>query len=653
MFSTEQAYPPREPSDAQSPQGGRLKSVRLLQIARSDGEVRPGGDLVSQRTDISGVVLAVTVKLYVDVIAALAGVEVPSLDGAADAEVAREIKDVEPMLPAERERSISRSVVYDDVVIPGRNDVLHYGEDGVLLVVGRYNNENAQKRASIHQRVPSSYYQVFPHWWLSVKSAKSAILLRSIMCHVSSAVYAVWNGSMDHKKILIISEFIAPVRAVASIRWSSYAKYLARDFGYEVTVLTNQKCFDGSDNGRKPYQYDASLESNLEWFEIAYIPSSMPQTCANAFFNLGYHVLEGARKSAVRDSHQRGASRSQTQRMLKSSFPERVFELVDGSCGKAFVSAGLKADIDFSSFDVMISTYGPIWPHRLAKIIKKRHPHICWIADFRDPLVRSRRTNTPKRRALAGLVTEGADCVTTVSRGFVDGLYLPESRRVAVLDNGFDVTDASDDLGQSEKGPGFRLVYTGTLYSDDTSRQDMSPLFQSLERLIDAGEVDSADVTVEYAGKNSDLFLSTSSRFPRVSSVDHGLVPRDVALDLQRKASVLIVCAWNTSEQKGVLTAKIYEYMQQDAPIVGLCCGEVPHSDLRSLIESSFVGMCHEEADSAADSCLDDYLLGLYQQWKVKGRALRDPRSVAGVMSYSYPELTKKLVALIEELKNE
>lgn len=455
---------------------------------------------------------------------------------------------------------------------------------------------------------------------------------------------------MNNKKILIISEYIAPVRAVASIRWSSYAKYLAKDHGYEVTVLTNQKCFDGSDIGSKPYHYDASLEGDLEWFSIVSIPQSIRQIFANTIFNHGYQMLEGVRRFAVKEPRQGGSS-SQTQRLLKSSFPERVFELVDGSCGRAFVSAGLKADLDFSSFDVMISTYGPVWPHRLAKRIKKSNPNLCWIADFRDPIVRSRRTDTPRRRALAEILSEGADCVTTVSRGFVDGLYLPESRRVVVLDNGFDISSASDVMRSSEKGPGFRLVYTGTLYSDDTARQDMSPVFQSLERLINSREINPADVTVEYAGRNSDLFLAMSSCFPCVNSVDHGLVSRDEALNLQRSASVLIVCAWNTAEQKGVLTAKIYEYMQQDAPIIGLCCGEVPHSDLRALIESSRVGVCHEEADPGADKRLDDYLLMLYRQWKSRGRTSRDPRSIAGVMSYSYPELAKKLVSLIDELE--
>lgn len=462
----------------------------------------------------------------------------------------------------------------------------------------------------------------------------------------------VWDEAMAGRRILIISEYIAPVRAVASIRWSSFAKYLSRDFDCDVTVLTNLKSFDGGDLTRKPYQYDSSLEDDLRSFSTVFIPQSVSQICSNVVFNLGYRQLERMRRSASTASGGNGGGASSKSRsVLASSLPERVFELVDGCCCKAFAAAGLRANVDFSSFDVVISTYGPAWPHRLAKMVKERFPDIRWIADFRDPIVRSRRTDTPRRRALAGRMTEGADCVTTVSRGFVDCLHLPESRRVEVLDNGFDPSSvARTHSVSSDPQVSFRLVYTGTLYSDDTSRQDMSPLLRSLERLIDTGIVDEGDVSVEYAGRNSDLFVSMCARFPRVRSVDHGLLSRDEAMTLQARASALIVCAWNTDDQKGVLTAKIYEYMQQSAPIIGLCCGEVPNSDLRALIESSHLGMCHEEADPSTDAELDWYLTGLYRQWKADGRTSRDPRSAQGVLSYSYPVLAKRLVDLIEGL---
>lgn len=463
----------------------------------------------------------------------------------------------------------------------------------------------------------------------------------------------VWDEAMAGKRILIISEYIAPVRAVASIRWSSFAKYLSADHGCDVTVLTNLKSFDGGDLTRKPYQYDSSLEDDLRSFSTVFIPQSMSQICSNVVFNLGYLQLERMRRSASTTPGANGEGASPGSRsVLASSLPERVFELVDGCCCRAFTTAGRHAKVDFSSFDVVISTYGPSWPHRLARVVKERFPDILWIADFRDPVVRSRRTDTPRRRALAAKMTEGADCVTTVSRGFIDCLHLPASRRVEVLDNGFDPSSvAGTPSVPSDSHASFRLVYTGTLYSDDTSRQDMSPLLRSLERLIDAGVVDGEDVSVEYAGRNSDLFVSMCARFPKVRSVDHGLVSRDEAMTLQARASALIVCAWNTKDQKGVLTAKIYEYMQQSAPVIGLCCGEVSDSDLRALIESSHLGMCHEEADSSTDAKLDWYLTELYRQWKVEGRTSRDPRSVQGVLRYSYPMLAQRLVDLIEDLR--
>lgn len=85
--------------------------------------------------------LAVTIELDVNVIAMLACVEVPRLNGAPYAEVAREVYDVEPMLSAQRERSVPGPIVHDNIVVSGAHDALDDREKGLLLVIGRYDDE--------------------------------------------------------------------------------------------------------------------------------------------------------------------------------------------------------------------------------------------------------------------------------------------------------------------------------------------------------------------------------------------------------------------------------------------------------------------------------------------------------------------------------
>lgn len=467
------------------------------------------------------------------------------------------------------------------------------------------------------------------------------------------------------RRVLIIAEYIAPVQAVAAIRWTKYAKHLVQEHGCDVTVITNEKGFDGKRLVVKPYACDRLLAEDASCFDTVTIPVTLRQALANVVFNMGSRALATVRSrsaAAVAAQSADASKMSKTAAEAEQSgkgetassgmnLPERIFEFVDGACGCALTAAGARLARELGPFDVMISSYGPVWPHQLADAIKSMYPQTCWIADFRDPVVRSTRTDTPARRALAATLTRNADCVLAVSDGTAENLYLPSARRVEVLENGFD----DPVVGRRPDGPlrrtdVFSLVYTGTLYADSDCRQDMSPLFQSLQRLIDRGAIEERDVLVEYAGISSHLFAKMAARFPRIPIKDHGLVTRADALSLQRSASALVVCTWNTSMQRGVLTGKLFEYMQQYAPIIGLCWGDISHSDLRRIIEECRVGVCHEQADATTDEALDACLLAWYRAWKAGGSVVRDVRSRSKVERYSYRELTNRLVRLMDDI---
>lgn len=469
---------------------------------------------------------------------------------------------------------------------------------------------------------------------------------------------------MSHEKprVLIISEYIAPVQAVASIRWTKFAKYLAKEHGCEVTVLTNAKSYKRGVFQSKPYARDSALEKDMRWFTTVEIPYSLGQALSNAVFNLGRNVLD-ALKSRSAASAQPAALVSPTRReaasaeksskldaTLTNSLPEKVFELVDGWCGRAIARAGRRARIEWDSFDVMISTYGPLWPHLLAAHIKNAHDNLFWVADFRDPIVASGRTNTEENRRAADKVTDRADLVTAVSEGTFENLYLSDARATAVLLNGFDPEEVSGlervDVDR------FRFVYTGTLYSDDSRSQDLNPLFEALEIASSDGSVDLDNVCVDYAGTASYIFQQFAREHPAVPTVDHGLLPRDEALDLQGSASALVVASWNNSQQTGVLTGKVFEYLGRESPVIGLCSGNVPDSDLRLIIERCRVGMCYEEAEPDSFQRLVEYVVRLYRQWEESGMTRRDPDSVERVRKYSYSELTNKLIAIIEDIRD-
>lgn len=140
-FATEQPRPKAEPPAAQTSHHRGLEAVRLLEIAGSDGKVGTICYLLYERRDVSRVMLAVTIELDVNVIAMLACVEVSRLHGAPYAEVAWEVYDVEPMLSAQRKRAVPGPIVHDDIVVPSVHDALDGWKKGLLLVIGRYDDE--------------------------------------------------------------------------------------------------------------------------------------------------------------------------------------------------------------------------------------------------------------------------------------------------------------------------------------------------------------------------------------------------------------------------------------------------------------------------------------------------------------------------------
>lgn len=335
---------------------------------------------------------------------------------------------------------------------------------------------------------------------------------------------------------------------------------------------------------------------------------------------------------------------------LAGEFPAKIGEALGRFWGEAIYKAGVKEALNWDSYDVVVSTYGPLWTHQIARQIKLKHPDITWIADFRDPFVISERTNTEKMRALAGEITHGADCVTAVSRGTIDNLFLPQDMNAYVLTNGYDVEESP--IRTPCQSSLFRIVYTGTLVSEGGNKRDLSPLFIQLEELIASGEVDATKIRVEYAGSTAHLFAPFSRRFPSIPVLDHGLLSRKEALTLQESASLLVVASWNTSIQTGVLTGKIFEYMSKDIPIIGLCSGDVPSSDIRRLIEDSYLGVCYEEADEATYHILRDYLREKYHEWENMGRTTRDARSRQLVKKYSYPALADRFISIVNSLKS-
>ena len=464
------------------------------------------------------------------------------------------------------------------------------------------------------------------------------------------------------KKILIISEFIAPVQSIASIRWTKYAKYLVKQCDCDITVLTNKKCFDNSRADIRPYKFDVTLEKDSAWFKTEYIPVTVLQRLLNLLFTVGYRLLHRMQAVSVTNSPSSNSEQNNANKFkrfrLKDmmaflnaySVPDKAYELVDYLCGKALVSAGVRCSVNFDEYDCIISTYSPRWTHDLAFAIKRKNERIFWIADFRDSLFYSKRTDTPARHELTKRYVNCADYILAVSKGCADNLFIGDKKPFMIAYNGFD----PDDVTEVDQNPCgfFQLVYTGTLHSEGDAKRDLAPLYQAVEELILEGTIDRNRILCIYAGASSHLFQDYITQFPVVPFLDKGLLARESALKLQQNASALIVANWNTPITKGGLSGKVFEYLGKKVPLIGLVSGSVPHSALRNLIEECEAGFCYEEADHHTYDEMKQYVADLYCQWAEAGVTRRSDRSIALSSKYSYPVLAKRLYENLDGIRN-
>lgn len=447
-------------------------------------------------------------------------------------------------------------------------------------------------------------------------------------------------------KALIITEFIAPVHAVASIRWTKLGKYLSKDLGYSVDILTNRKSFQPSSITLPSYKQDQTLVEDLQFFENIYeAPDSLLTKCVNSLFNLLKKSKHHRSSSSTTEAT--AASLTTPKQNKDGSLLRSLWDIymVLKDHGRPRKMSNM--NIDWGDYDVIISSYGPKWVHLAAERIKHANPSLIWIADYRDPLVFSEHTDTKANRLFPAHHTNDATLITFISPFFED-LMLPEEQARLFLPNGYD--DEATTQQNRAATDRFYISITGSLYDDGTNASDLRPLFNILSNLILEGQIDAKDIEVRHCGNRSDIFLAQAAEFPQVPTLECGLISRASALEMQSSSSLLVLPVWNTQLSKGVISGRIYEYFASNTPIIGLCSGDLEGSSLKEMIEKSRTGFCYEEACRLRDAdLLRQFVLEKYQEWRRSGMTNRDT-DWAYVKSYSYSSLAKKLDKAITQL---
>jgi glycosyltransferase involved in cell wall biosynthesis len=276
----------------------------------------------------------------------------------------------------------------------------------------------------------------------------------------------------------------------------------------------------------------------------------------------------------------------------------------DGICWFPYAAAAARSWIEHDGASLVLSTSPAVSTHLAAMRLKRRYG-VKWIADFRDPLLGS-PFRTGSRRFDAFLeprIFRAADAVIANTDALEQTWlkrYPQQRQKISLLWNGFDPEDgiAAAPIPSRDHRV---LTHTGDIYGQRHPGQ----LFASMQRLIERGAVEAANLRIRLVGRFLPEWLPEHAAAMR-TLVDAGqvecsgeAVPRPQAIEALAGSDYLLlldVCGPQAGLQ---VPSKTFEYLQIGRPVLTFTTRNSP---LERILEHSGVrGVCIYDSDDAPD----------------------------------------------------
>ena len=352
------------------------------------------------------------------------------------------------------------------------------------------------------------------------------------------------------KKVLIITYYWPPAGGSGVQRWLKFSKYL-RGFDIEPVIYT-------IDNPSYPI-LDKSSESeipkDLEILKQAiFEPNSM----------LSFFGRNNKKESAGFLNPNPTFFGSIIQYIRANYFiPDARKFWIQPSVN--FLSNYLENN----HIDAIITTGPPHSMHLIGLELKKKLG-IKWISDFRDPWTEIdyfqqlplTKKATKKHQDLEQEVLRKSDMVVVVGETMKEK-FLKYSKRIKVLTNGFDTIE---DLSTQKLDEKFSITHVGLMNSD----RNPTILWKVLNEISNTNPNFKNDLRIKLIGKIDDAVIQDLKVFgheiiERIPYLDH----KDVS-KYQASSQVLLLSINEVPSAKGIITGKIFEYLQAKRPILAI-----------------------------------------------------------------------------------
>lgn len=422
-------------------------------------------------------------------------------------------------------------------------------------------------------------------------------------------------------KVLIITYYWVPAGGSGVQRWLKFVKYL-RDFGIEPVVFT-------VDEPNYPIT-DPSLEKEVpEGIEIIRNPIWEPNDVLSIFKKKETKTSAGFLNP-------------------NPNFFGKILQYVRANyfipdARKYWIKPSVKAikkQLLEKNIDAIITT-GPPHSLHLIGLQLKKELGVKWIADFRDPWtdidyfhqLPLTKTSIEKHRKLEQEVLKNADVSLVVGKTMKVN-YDAFSENIQVITNGFD-TEAKINSEEIKLDSQFSITHIGLMNADRNPIVLWKVLSELTEEIVGFSE----DLEIKLIGSIADDVAIELKKYAFKNITKIKYVPHSEVKIHQQKSQVLLLAINKVPSAKGIITGKIFEYLQAKRPILAIGPED---GDLAEIIATTNAGSIIDFEDGKK---LKKTVLNLYQQYK-KGTLVVNSK---GVDKYHRKELTQQLANIIKE----
>ena len=425
------------------------------------------------------------------------------------------------------------------------------------------------------------------------------------------------------EKVLILTYYWPPSGGPGVQRWLKFVKYLP-EYGYEPVVVT-------VDPRLATYPVvDAELSNDvLPGIEVITTQTREPY----ALYKKIFAKKQVPHSGFVNEENQGPGS-------ALSRFLRGNFFIPDARKGwNRFAVKAAEKLLEQHQIKTLITTSPPHSTQLAGLVLKKKYPHLKWIADLRDPwtdifyykkmlhLSFARKIDKKKEEE----VLYRADTLVTVSSALAD-LFQSKignegKKKLHVITNGFDHKDFEEIVAERDNGNNdFTITYTGTLSESYYLGGFIKAIegFKNIEKLRFriAGSI-----CPQWSDKLEDLL---GNQLIRLGHVDHSQAIKEML-----QASMLLLVIPRISNNEGILTGKLFEYLASHRPVMGI---GPSNGEAAKILEATGNGTMFDYND--------DKNMSLYLTRYLSGKQVHNPDENA-VNQFSRRELTGKLAELI------